>query len=151
MLDLSDNFGGLVSESVEVARMFLPSGATVFITQGVAANTPTRTPPSPEPRETLPLTVMVNGSTASAAEIVAGALKDNCRATIAGRSTFGKGLIQSVYELSDSSGMIVTVGKYLTPSGARPSGRLACVPRRGSRAGAQRGCRCRGSVHCAQA
>ncbi len=63
-----------------------------------------------------PLVVLVNGSTASASEIVAGALKDNCRATLAGDTTFGKGLIQSVYELSDGSGLIVTVGKYLTPA-----------------------------------
>mmetsp|Transcript_5031 Transcript_5031/g.12836 ORF Transcript_5031/g.12836 Transcript_5031/m.12836 type:complete len:100 (-) Transcript_5031:71-370(-) len=63
-----------------------------------------------------PLVLLVNGSTASASEIVAGALKDNCRATLAGETTFGKGLIQSVYELSDGSGLIVTVGKYVTPA-----------------------------------
>ena len=60
--------------------------------------------------------MLVNKSTASASEIVAGALKDNCRASLAGDTTFGKGLIQSVYELSDGSGLVVTVGKYVTPS-----------------------------------
>jgi carboxyl-terminal processing protease len=59
--------------------------------------------------------VLVNDHTASASEIVAAALHDNCRALLVGRRTFGKGLIQSVYELSDGSGIILTVGKYVTP------------------------------------
>eukprot|EP00879_Flechtneria_rotunda_P031514 GHRR01034433.1.p2 GENE.GHRR01034433.1~~GHRR01034433.1.p2 ORF type:complete len:124 (+),score=37.81 GHRR01034433.1:499-870(+) len=65
----------------------------------------------------LPLTVLVNEHTASASEILAGALKDNCRGLLVGTRTYGKGLIQSVYELSDSSGLVITVGKYLTPRG----------------------------------
>lgn len=69
----------------------------------------------------LPVVLLVNGSTASASEILAGALKDNCRAVVAGGPTFGKGLIQSVYELSDASGMAVTVGKYFTPAGVLPN------------------------------
>ena len=64
-----------------------------------------------------PLTLLVNGRTASAGEILAGALQDNCRATVVGEATFGKGLIQSVYELSDGSGLVTTVGKYRLPSG----------------------------------
>ena len=55
------------------------------------------------------------GRSASASEILTGALKDNCRATVAGSRTYGKGLIQSVYELSDGSGLVLTVGKYVTP------------------------------------
>ena len=62
-----------------------------------------------------PLVVLVNGRSASASEILTGALKDNCRATVAGSKTYGKGLIQSVYELSDGSGLVLTVGKYVTP------------------------------------
>jgi len=62
-----------------------------------------------------PLIVLVNGRTASASEIVAGSLQDNCRASLVGTRTYGKGLIQSVYELSDGSGIVVTVGKYVTP------------------------------------
>ena len=65
-----------------------------------------------------PLVVLVNGRTASAAEIVAGALRDNCRAPLVGARTFGKGLIQSVYELSDGAGIVMTVGRYVRPSGA---------------------------------
>ena len=64
---------------------------------------------------TEPLVVLVNGRSASASEILTGALKDNCRATVAGSKTYGKGLIQSVYELSDGSGLVLTVGKYVTP------------------------------------
>ena len=64
---------------------------------------------------TEPLTVLVNGRSASASEILTGALRDNCRATVAGSRTYGKGLIQSVYELSDGSGLVLTVGKYVTP------------------------------------
>lgn len=61
--------------------------------------------------------MLVNEHTASASEILAGAIKDNCRGVLVGKRTYGKGLIQSVYELSDSSGMVITVGKYLTPRG----------------------------------
>jgi len=64
-----------------------------------------------------PLAVLVNARTASAAEIVASALRDNCRAPLVGARTFGKGLIQSVYELSDGSGLVATVGRYVRPSG----------------------------------
>lgn len=64
----------------------------------------------------LPLTVLVNNNTASASEIAAGAIKDNCRGVLAGSTTYGKGLIQSVYALSDGSGLVLTIGKYLTPA-----------------------------------
>lgn len=81
-----------------------------------------RTPREPQvatqpPLTSLPLTVLVSGRTASAAEILAGALHDNCRGVLVGDRTYGKGLIQSVYELSDGSGLVVTVGHYLTPGG----------------------------------
>jgi C-terminal processing protease CtpA/Prc len=137
-LDLRGNRGGLVSEGVAVASLFLPPGAVVTITEGATpsaervltapATTPTfpapaLRPPPPGTR-TLPLAVWVDGRTASAAEIVAGALRGNCRAPLlgpgrpgAGRGgrTYGKGLIQSVYGLGDGSGLVLTVGKYLTP------------------------------------
>ena len=72
-------------------------------------------PSASKPSVTEPLVVLVNGRSASASEILTGALKDNCRATVAGSRTYGKGLIQSVYELSDGSGLVLTVGKYVTP------------------------------------
>lgn len=89
-----------------------PLVVVVFVTRS-ALVTATYQPPITDK----PLIVLVNKRTASASEIVAGALKDNCRASLVGdQATFGKGLIQSVYELSDGSGLIVTVGKYVTPA-----------------------------------
>eukprot|EP00892_Ulva_mutabilis_P000861 jgi/Ulvmu1/10776/UM069_0010.1 len=117
VLDLSDNRGGLVAEAVEIARLFLPPGATAVSSRGVASESVTRIDKGGTPITDLPLTVLVNRGSASASEILAGALRDNCRAVVAGAPTFGKGLIQSVYELSDGSGLAITVGKYLTPAG----------------------------------
>ncbi|GIM09471.1 hypothetical protein Vretimale_13304 [Volvox reticuliferus] len=116
VLDLRDNRGGLVTEGLEVARLFLGGDDPIVITE--RRDAPPDTPRAPGPALTsAPLLVLVNGHTASASEIVAGALHDNCRAVLAGSRTYGKGLIQSVYELSDGSGLVVTVGKYLTPRG----------------------------------
>ncbi|KAG2435553.1 hypothetical protein HYH02_011847 [Chlamydomonas schloesseri] len=116
VLDLRDNRGGLVTEGLEVARLFLDGDAPIVITERRDAPPDTPLAPGP-PLTTAPLLVLVNSHTASASEIVAGALHDNCRAILAGGRTYGKGLIQSVYELSDGSGLVITVGKYLTPRG----------------------------------
>jgi carboxyl-terminal processing protease len=99
-----------------VARLFLDGGVPIVVTESkaMAAAPPTASGPA---LTALPLIVLVNDHTASASEILAGALKDNCRAVLVGGRTYGKGLIQSVYELSDSSGLVITVGKYLTPGG----------------------------------
>ncbi|KXZ42218.1 hypothetical protein GPECTOR_180g254 [Gonium pectorale] len=116
VLDLRDNRGGLVTEGLEVARLFLDGDAPIVVT--ARRDAPPDTPRAPGPALTsAPLLVLVNGHTASASEIVAGALHDNCRAVLAGSRTYGKGLIQSVYELSDGSGLVITVGKYMTPAG----------------------------------
>jgi C-terminal peptidase prc len=108
--------GGLVSEGLEVARLFLDGNVPIVLTKSkaMAAAPPLARGPA---ATLLPVTVLVNGHTASASEILAGALKDNCRGVLVGKRTYGKGLIQSVYELSDSSGLVITVGKYLTPNG----------------------------------
>eukprot|EP00198_Chlamydomonas_reinhardtii_P006937 XP_001696273.1 tail-specific protease [Chlamydomonas reinhardtii] len=116
VLDLRDNRGGLVTEGLEVARLFLDGDAPIVITERRDAPPDTPLAPGP-PLTSAPLLVLVNSHTASASEIVAGALHDNCRAVLAGGRTYGKGLIQSVYELSDGSGLVITVGKYLTPRG----------------------------------
>ena len=119
VLDLRDNLGGLVPAGVEVSRFFLGSEKPVVYTMAKDGVLRDRAPHPNEyqpPLTDKPLVLLVNKSTASASEIVAGALKDNCRATLVGDTTFGKGLIQSVYELSDGSGLVVTVGKYVTPS-----------------------------------
>lgn len=117
VLDLRDNRGGLVSEGIEVARLFLEDGALVVRTEGKARASAAPILAQGPAATTAPLVVLVNDHTASASEIVAGALRDNCRAVLAGKRTYGKGLIQSVYELSDGSGLVLTVGKYVTPSG----------------------------------
>lgn len=115
ILDLRDNRGGLVSEGIEVARLFLDNESVVVVTEGRAKSSDKPiTAPGPALTK-LPMVVLVNEHTASASEILAGSLRDNCRAVVAGTRTYGKGLIQSVYELGDGSGLVVTVGKYLTP------------------------------------
>lgn len=117
VLDLQDNPGGLVQAGVEIARLFLDPGDPVFYTEGRDPSVAHRSVFGLAPARTrAPLTVLVNDKSASASEIVAAALHDNCRAVLVGRRTFGKGLIQTVYELSDGSGMVLTVGKYVTPS-----------------------------------
>lgn len=115
ILDLRSNPGGLLYSSIDIARMWLDSGTIVSTVnrQGVvdeeAANSRALTDK--------PLVVLVDGGSASASEILSGALQDNDRATLVGTRTFGKGLVQSVRSLADGSGVAVTVARYLTPSG----------------------------------
>ncbi|KAG1653748.1 hypothetical protein FOA52_009156 [Chlamydomonas sp. UWO 241] len=116
VLDMRDNRGGLVSEGLEAARLFMSGGAPIVITESRGHVEDVPLAANAAPATTRPLVVLVNDHTASAAEILAGALQANCRAVLVGGQTYGKGLIQSVYELSDGSGMVLTVGKYLTPA-----------------------------------
>ncbi|HEY9879152.1 MAG TPA: carboxyl-terminal processing protease CtpC [Leptolyngbyaceae cyanobacterium] len=115
ILDLRSNPGGLLYSSIDIARMWLKDGTIVSTVnrQGVvdeeAANSRALTDK--------PLVVLVDGGSASASEILSGALQDNDRAVLVGTRTFGKGLVQSVRSLADGSGVAVTVAKYLTPSG----------------------------------
>ena len=114
ILDLRNNPGGLLQAGVEVARLWLDRGTIVYTVnrQGTLG--------SFDSNETLltnaPLVVLVNSGTASSSEILAGALKDNGRALLIGEKTFGKGLIQSLFELPYGAGLAVTVAKYETPS-----------------------------------
>jgi len=117
ILDLRNNPGGLLRAAVEVAEQFLPEGKVVVSIKG--RNTPKkvyRTTGS-RPHYNWPMIVLVNQGTASASEIVAGALKDHNRALILGVRTFGKGSVQSVIPLSDGSGLRLTTALYYTPSG----------------------------------
>ncbi|XP_058199141.1 carboxyl-terminal-processing peptidase 1, chloroplastic isoform X5 [Rhododendron vialii] len=116
ILDLRDNRGGLVQAGIEIAKLFLNEGETVIQTVGRDAQYQTNIIAETAPLVTAPVIVLVNKNTASASEIVASALHDNCRAVLVGERTFGKGLIQSVFELHDGSGVIVTIGKYVTPN-----------------------------------
>lgn len=115
ILDLRSNPGGLLYASVDIARMWIQQGGIVSTVdrQGVSDKEEAN-------RRALtdkPLVVLVDGGSASASEILSGALQDNKRATIVGVKTFGKGLVQSVRSLGDGSGMAVTIAKYLTPNG----------------------------------
>jgi carboxyl-terminal processing protease len=115
VLDLRGNPGGLLVASVDIARMWLDNGAivrTIDRRGGKDEFKANRTAITQ-----LPLAVLVDGNSASASEILSGALKDNRRATIVGSQTYGKALVQSVHELSDGSGLAVTVAHYYTPNG----------------------------------
>lgn len=115
ILDLRSNPGGLLYSSAEIARMWLPKGMIVStvdrkgVTDRLQAGRGVLTDK--------PLVVLIDGGSASASEILAGALQDNHRATLVGSQTFGKGLVQSVNPLGDGSGLAVTIAKYFTPSG----------------------------------
>jgi carboxyl-terminal processing protease len=116
VFDLRDNGGGLVSEAQSVASDFLPAGKVVVTTEGAHSakdviKTTGGTPTS------LPLVVLVNGNTASASEIVTGALQDYGRGTVIGTRTFGKGVVQTVLPLSGGSELKITIASYRTPLG----------------------------------
>lgn len=117
ILDLRDNTGGLVDQAVKVAGKFLQPGQIVVTQQGKSAIDSRIWRASSVKTENVTLVVLVNGNTASASEIVAGALQDYDRALIVGEKTFGKGLVQSIFDLPYKSGLTLTTAKYYTPSG----------------------------------
>ena len=121
VLDLRGNGGGLVSEAQLIASMFLPEGPIVT-TKGRAVETRTLFTRGPQIAGTLPTVVLVDGGTASASEIVAGALQDRKRATIVGRKTFGKGVFQEILPLNNGGALDITVGQYFLPSGRNLGG-----------------------------
>ncbi len=115
VLDLRSNPGGLLYGAIDIARMWLDEGKIVSTVnrQGTGdVSSANRTAITKKP-----LVVLVDGGSASASEILSGALQDNKRAQLIGTKTFGKGLVQSVRPLSDGAGMAVTIAKYYTPSG----------------------------------
>jgi carboxyl-terminal processing protease len=114
VLDLRSNPGGLLLSGIEIARLWIDEGTIVYTVnrQGIEGSFEA----TGQALTKDPLVVLVNQGTASASEILAGALKDNQRATIIGERTFGKGLIQSLFDLSDGAGLVVTVAKYETPA-----------------------------------
>lgn len=115
VLDLRGNPGGLMLASVEIARMWMDTGLIVREVERSQGSIEFKANQSALTRK--PLAVLVDGDSASASEILAGALKDNKRALIVGSKTYGKALVQLVYPLSDGSGIAVTVGRYFIPSG----------------------------------
>jgi carboxyl-terminal processing protease len=116
VLDLRNNPGGLLSEGVGVADKFLRKGQVIVSHHG--RNSPEKVYRAAHgSTKDYPIVVLVNHGTASAAEIVSGAIQDHDRGLIAGESTFGKGLVQTVYRLSENTGLALTTAKYYTPSG----------------------------------
>jgi carboxyl-terminal processing protease len=118
VLDLRNNPGGLLNAAVEVAEPFFRKGELIVYTQGRKAEDRDeyRSEASGEPLK-LPMAVLINAGSASAAEIVAGALKDTGRAVIVGERSFGKGSVQSVFRLKNGEGLRLTTARYYTPSG----------------------------------
>src|SRR5205809_1847811 len=117
ILDLRENPGGLLNEGVAVADHFLQKGQTIVSHRGRASAEKTYTARKGNGGHDFPMVVLVTRYSASAAEIVAGALQDHDRAWILGDNTFGKGLVQTVYPLAENSGLALTTAKYYTPSG----------------------------------
>lgn len=118
VLDLRGNGGGLMSEAVEIVSLFVPKGSTVVSSKGQASGSEMVYKTTKEPLDaTIPIIVMVDSGSASASEIVTGALQDLDRATVIGTRTFGKGLVQSIRPLPYNGQLKVTTAKYYTPSG----------------------------------
>lgn len=115
ILDLRSNPGGLLYASVEIARMWINEGGIVSTVDRQGETD--RQQANKRALTDKPLVVLVDGGSASASEILSGALQDDKRATLLGTQTFGKGLVQSVRGLGDGSGLAVTIAKYLTPNG----------------------------------
>ena len=114
ILDMRWNPGGLLEQSIQVADLFLDQG-TIVTTVGGNEREPRRAEPDKGDVVSAPLAVLVNGSSASAAEIVAGALKNLDRAIVIGANTFGKGSVQILYDNDDESKLKLTIAQYLTP------------------------------------
>lgn len=117
ILDLRNNPGGLLSQAIEVSDLFLNSGVIVSTKGRDSSQDLNATAHKEKEERKYPIIVLVNGGSASAAEIVAGALQDNKRALILGTKTFGKGSVQTIIPLSDGSGLRLTTAMYYTPSG----------------------------------
>ncbi len=117
VLDLRNNPGGLLSQAIEVSDLFLNSGLIVSTKGRVSSQNITATAHTDKKPRTYPIIALINSGSASAAEIVAGALQDNKRALVLGTRSFGKGSVQTILPLSDGSGLRLTTARYYTPSG----------------------------------
>lgn len=117
VLDLRNNPGGLLEQAVKVADLFLEQGTIVSTKGREGTFEEVRTAEKADTLPPVPMVVLVNEGSASASEIVAGALQDNKRAVIVGMTTFGKGSVQTLVDLGDGSGLKLTIAKYYTPGG----------------------------------
>lgn len=117
VLDLRGNGGGAFQSAVEISSLFVNKQVATYVVDGTTAEIPFSSAADRlmiEPNQ--PLVIWMDGRTASAAEVLAAALHDNCRATLLGKPSFGKGLIQAVYGLKNGAGLVLTVAKYVTPN-----------------------------------
>lgn len=118
VFDLRENPGGALDQAIRIANRFLPKGDMIVYTKGRVPNANQQYLATEDSDYThLPVVALVNRNSASASEIVSGALQDHDRALIVGETTFGKALVQSVYPISDGAGVAVTTGRYYTPAG----------------------------------
>ena len=117
VLDLRNNPGGLLDEAIKVSTRFLAPGEKIVEVRGRDVEAATHKVPDNNLPDTMPMVILVDRQTASASEIVAGALQDHDRALIVGESTFGKGLVQGVFHLWGGTGLVLTTAKYYTPTG----------------------------------
>jgi carboxyl-terminal processing protease len=118
ILDLRDNPGGALDQAIAISNRFLPRGDMIVFTKGRIPNADQEYRATEESEYThLPMVVLVNRNSASASEIVSGALQDHDRALVVGETTFGKALVQSVYRVTGGAGLALTTGRYYTPSG----------------------------------
>jgi len=118
VFDLRENPGGALDQAIRVANRFLPRGDMIVYTKGRVPNANQEYRATEESQYTrLPVVTLVNRNSASASEIVSGALQDHDRALIVGETTFGKALVQSVYPISEGAGVAITTGRYYTPAG----------------------------------
>jgi len=117
IFDLRGNPGGLLNIAVEIGSRFIESGPVVIIQERGGQRNPLNVQPSKHNHKRYPLVVMVDKGSASASEIVSGAIKDTGVGTLVGTTTFGKGLVQTVMPLQDGSAVLITTAKYRTPNG----------------------------------
>jgi len=117
VLDLRGNPGGILEQAIAVVSKFVPSGQTVVSVKGAGGSEPRNLVSSGGEIENFPLVVMINGGSASASEIVAGAIQDYGRGLVVGSDSFGKGLVQRVFKLPFGTGLTLTTARYYTPYG----------------------------------
>lgn len=117
VIDLRDNTGGYLQSAVQIANEFLPKNKLIVYTQGRRAEREDYRSDGHGSYQRIPMVVLINDGSASASEILAGALQDNDRATIIGRRSFGKGLVQQEIDFNDKSRVRLTIARYYTPSG----------------------------------
>jgi carboxyl-terminal processing protease len=117
VLDLRDNPGGMVAAAIDTASLFLQPGQTICTVRGRMVPEKSEAAPASAKPYTFKLAILIDAKTASAAEIVSGALQDHDRAAVIGEPSFGKGLVQNIFDLREGAGLALTTALYYTPSG----------------------------------